>query len=309
MSDSSSGPDWAPPGDATGEPSADPTPREETTAFSTEATQRIARDDPPPPPPPPTATGGWAPPPPPGIERAYGPGGWQPPERPRRRTGLVVGIVIGVVALVVLLGAAAVLVVRSVDVSADVSTGTGGGPGIGQATPIEPQDVPADDLEAQAEAVLRTINTSEERMIAFQVVVSDGLGEDGTVGDAAAEIAQAAQSAGDDLTEIRSDLRGLAGGEGRGFDGLREVRDTYAAHMDAWIEYVDAIAGSPALAAPDSSDAQPLWDEIERSADDFVQAMSSSLPDGLSPDLEQLARFIVERGFGGVGDGPTGDVV
>ena len=213
------------------------------------------------------------------------------------------------VALVVLLGAAAVLVVRSVDVSADVSTGTGGGPGIGQATPIEPQDVPADDLEAQAEAVLRTINTSEERMIAFQVVVSDGLGEDGTVGDAAAEIAQAAQSAGDDLTEIRSELRGLAGGEGRGFDGLREVRDTYAAHMDAWIEYVDAIAGSPALAAPDSSDAQPLWDEIERSADDFVQAMSSSLPDGLSPDLEQLARFIVERGFGGVGDGPTGDVV
>ena len=283
MSDSSSGPGWAPPGDATSEP--------------------------PPPPPPPDATGGWSPPPSPGIERSYGPGGWQPPPRRTRRTGLVVGIVVGVVALVVLLGAAAVLVVRNVDVSTDVSTGSGGGPAVGQTTPIEPQDVPADDLEAQAGAVLRTIDTSEKRMIAFQLVVSDGLGEDGTVGDAAAEIAKAAQDAGDDLTEIRSELRGLAGGEGSGFDGLREVRDTYATHMDAWIDYVDAIAGSPALASPGSADAQPLWDEIERSANDFVDAMSSSLPDDLPTDLEQLARRIIERGFGGMGDVPSGDVV
>lgn len=308
MTDSSRDPGWAPPGDASDPAAPDQPPREETVRFSTEATQRIARDEPPPPPPPPSATGGWAPPPHPGAERSYGPGGWQPPPRPRRRTGLVVGVVIGVVALVVLLGAGAVLLVRSVDGQVafggdvEVERVPGEDPGVAE-------DVPADDLEAQAGAILRTINESEERMIAFQQAVFDGVGEDGTVGDAAAEIAEAAQDAGDDLTGLRSDLRALAGGEADGFDGLRDIRDTYASHMDAWIDYLDAVAGSPALAAPDSADAEPLWRDIETTGDDFVGAVETGLPDRLPPDLEQLARFIVERGFGGFDDGPPGEVV
>lgn len=313
MSDSPREPGWAPPGDASNGASTDHPHHEDTASFSTEQTQRIPREDsppPPPPPPPPSATGGWAPPEPRGGDRTYGPGGWAPPPRPRRRRGVVIGVLTGVVALVLLLGAGAVLLLRTVDT--DVQVG-GGDVGRGEATEIAPdrdaQDVPADDLEAQAEAVLRTINTSEERMIAFQRVVVDGVDENGTVGDAAAEIAQEAQDAGNDLTSLRSDLRSLAGGEGDGFDGLRDIRDTYASHMDAWIDYLDAVAGSPALAAPDSSDAVSFWRDIESTGDDFVAAVESGLPDGLSSDLEEFARFIVERGFGGSGDGPEGDIV
>lgn len=306
MSDQANGPRWAPPGDATG----DPTVREDTVAFAAEETQRIPREDPPPPPPPPGATSGWAPPPPPSTPAdAYGPGAWQPPPAPRRRTGVIIAVIASVVLLVALLGVGAVLMMRATS-----------GPVADEPQPElpdqarpdgvpAPDDVPQDDVTAQTEAVLKAINASEERMIAFQEVVFTAMGDDGTVGDAAAQIARAAQAAGDDLTGLRSDLQALAGGQADEFDGLRDIRDTYTVHMEAWIEYLDAVAGSPALAAPDSTDAEPFWREIEESGNDFVGAMASGLPADVPASLEELARFIVERGFGGFGDGPPGDVV
>lgn len=300
MSDQSNGPGWAPPGDAAGGVAPDP------------RIERGEQREQPPPPPPPSATGGWAPPPPPGSQPTYGASGWQPPPPPRR-TGLVLGIVLGVLAVVTVLGVGAVVLVRGVD------SGPTDGPAVDvevRPTPDDgdgerpaPEDVPPDDLEAQGEAVLETINASEERMIAFQEVVLGGMSDDGSVGDAAAAIAEEAQDTGNDLTALRSDLRALAGGEGEQFDGLRDIRDTYATHMDAWIEYVDAVAGSPSIASPDSPDGEPFWREIERSGDDFVQAVTTGLPEDLSADLQDLARFIVERGFGGVGSGPPGEVV
>lgn len=316
MSDQTNPPGWTPPGDAVGD---DAWPRrtdehEGTVAFSTEQTERISRQDDPPPPPPPAAvdqpSGGWPPPPPPGSDQTYGSGGWQPPPTPRR-TGLVVGIVLGVLVLVLLLGVGGLLLART-------TLGGDGGPvpAPGAEAPEAPEaegrddapDVP-DDLQAQSEAVLEAINASEERMIAFQEVVFNELGEDGNVGDGAAPIAQAAQAAGDDLTELRSDLRSLAGGQDDGFDGLRNIRDAYAEHMDAWIDYLDEVAGSPALAAPESEEAAPLWREIEVTGDDFVSAVASGLPDDLPARLQDLADLIVERGFGGYGDGSTGEVI
>lgn len=298
MTDQPDWPGWAPPGDE--EPPGH-TP-------SGEPTQQLPSDPPPPPPPPAVTqpTHAW---PPPG-QPVYGGGGWAPPPPPRRRTGLIIGIVVGV--LVLILGAA--LTVGAVFVS--TTTSSGSEPDAGGRVEVEGPDdregapqVPSDDLEAQAEAVLETINTSEERMIAFQEVVFSSIGDDGNVGDAAADIAQEAQDAGDDLTQLRSDLRALAGGQQEGFEGLREIRDTYAEHMNAWIDYLDAVAGSPALATPDSEEAVPLWREIEVTGDDFVRAVETGLPEGLRPDLQDLAEFIVERGFGGFDDGTTGDVV
>lgn len=307
MSDQSNGPGWTAPGDAT--PGDGDDGHEDTTAFSAEQTQRISRQDPPPPPPPPAATGGWAPPPPPGATQGYGPGGWQPPPSPRRRTALIVGIVVGVLVLVVALGAAAVLLARVVsEPVADAPTPSAPGARSDDDRP-DAQEVPADDLVAQTEAVLRTIDASEQRMLAFQEAVFGGVEEDGSVGDAAAEIAQAAQEAGDDLTGLRSELQSLAGGDGDGFDGLRDVRDTYAAHMEAWIEYVDAVAGSPAMARPQSPEAEPFWRDIELTGNDFVEAVEAGLPDDLPEELDQLARTIVERGFGGSDSGPSGEVV
>jgi hypothetical protein len=309
-------PRWTPPDDtgaATGGPE-EGTGREDTVRFATEETVRIRRSDPPPPPPPPQATGGWAPPPAPTVERSYGTGGWQPPPRPSRRTGLVVAVVVGVLVLVTLFGMGAVFLARVVDsgpvVDAPVADATQvPAPDADVPGAPDPQSVPADDLEAQAAAVLETINASEERMLAYQEAVFEAIGDDGTVGDAAAAVGQEAQQAGNDLTALRSDLRALAGGQGAGFDGLRDIRDTYAAHMDAWIDYVDAIAGSPAMAAPDSTDAEPFWRDIELTGDDFVRAVETGLPDDLPGELDELARFIVERGFGGFGTGTSGDVV
>lgn len=328
MTDQPDWPGWAPPGGegAPGEgrgsrpaggheapprhEDVEPTDQIPTPGHTTsgQPTQRLPTD-PPPPPPPPAATRpapSW---PPPG-QPVYGGGGWAPPPPPRRRTGLIIAIVVGVLVLVV--GAA--LAIGAVLVSTTTSTGSEAG-GSGRVEVEGPDDredapqVPADDLEAQAEAVLETINASEERMIAFQEVVFSSIGDDGNVGDAAADIAQEAQGAGDDLTQMRSDLRALAGGQQEGFEGLREIRDTYAEHMDAWIDYLDAVAGSPALATPDSDEAEPLWREIEVTGDEFVGAVETGLPEDLRPDLRDLAEFIVERGFGGFDDGTTGDVV
>ncbi len=279
-----------------------------------EQTQQLPTD-PPPPPPPPGSTQPSAWPPPPAGQPAYGAGGWSPPP-PRRRTGLVIAIVVGV--LLLMLVAVVVLGVLLFS-STSTTTSTSGPepvpdgvlpPGLeGPDDREEASQVPADDVQAQSEAVLETINASEERMLAFQQLVFEAIGEDGNVGDAAAEIAREAQDAGDDITQIRSDLRALAGGEADEFEGLRDIRDTYADHMDAWIAYLDAVAGSPALAAPQAEDAAPLWREIEVTGNDFVAAVETGLPEDLPADLQDLAEFIVERGFGGFDDGPTGDVV
>lgn len=280
-----------------------------------EQTQQLPTDPPPPPPPPmPGSTPESAWPPPPAGQPAYGAGGWAPPP-PRRRTGLVIGIVVGVLLLLLV----AVVLVGILFFSTSTSTSTSeSAPAPDQVLPPdlegpdgreEAPQVPADDVQAQSEAVLETINASEERMLAFQEVVFDATGEDGNVGDAAADIAGEAQDAGDDLTQLRSDLRALAGGEADEFEGLRDIRDTYADHMDAWIAYLDAVAGSPALASPDAEDAAPLWREIEVTGRDFVSAVETGLPEDLPRDLQDLAEFIVERGFGGFDDGPTGDVV
>lgn len=332
MTDQPDWPGWAPPG---GEgPDRDPGARRPTEgddgarpgdaeptdqipvaghAPPREQTQQLPTDDPPPPPPPPAATqpSEW-PPPPPGAPPGYGAGGWAPPP-PRRRTGLIIGIVIGVLVLVlaVVLSLGAVLLGSTTSTSGDepVPGGDAQDDVDGPDDREEAPPVPSDDLQAQSEAVLETIDTSEERMIAFQEVVFAALGENGSVGDAAADIAQEAQDAGDDLTQLRSDLRALAGGQQDEFEGLRDIRDTYADHMDAWIDYLDAVAGSPALAAPDAEGAAPLWREIEVTGDDFVEAVETGLPEGLPRDLQDLAEFIVERGFRGFEDGSTGDVV
>ena len=230
------------------------------------------------------------------------PGGgpdWTPP--PPRRTGtLIVAVVIGVLVLLAA-GAAAVLLVRTSESDQVADENDGPPPAVAEADP--------DDVVAQTEAVLQVIDQSEERMIGFQVEIQPLLEEDGTVGDGAEAIASAARDAAEDLLAIRTTLRGLAGGEADGFDGLRDIRDEYAGHMDAWVDYLDAVAGSPALAGISSSDAEPFWGDIESTGDDFVDAVRGGLPDGTPQDLRDYAEFIVDRGFGGFDQDPGGQFV
>lgn len=283
----------------------------------------------PPVPPPPqgstwTAAGQWQPPPVGGQPPASGAAGsWQPPPSGGNR-GVVIALVVAVGVLLV--GAAAVVgLVRSGsmggveftdqvppplpdDFEADPFPDdfeAPGRPGIPDPPPQPPADVGevAPDLTSQTEAVLAVINASEERMLGFQQVVVGSLEEDGSVGNGAGAIAQEAGETGDDLTALRSDLRALAGGEGTRFDGLRDIRDTYVIHMDAWIDYVDAVSGSPAIAGPNSTDAARFWNEIERSGDEFVSAVRFGMSDDVPERLHEFAVFIVERGFGGFARG------
>lgn len=247
-------------------------------------------DEPPPPPPPPEA----------GVP-TYGHTDWQPPAK-TRRTGLIVGIVVAVVAIPLVLGGIALLAVRGGEVSSSQDAGGASGE-----STTAPSPAPPGDEVAQAEAILQAIDGSEERMIAFQREVFEDIGQDGTVGEAAEEVAQAAQVAGNDLTELRSQLRGMADeGDGASFDALREVRDSYAEHMTAWIDYLDAVAGSPALASPQSDEDEEYMREINSSGEVFVEAVED-LPDDLPDRLLDLADMIVERGFSS--GSPSGNLV
>ena len=87
---------------------------------------------------------------------------------------------------------------------------------------------------------------------------------------------------------------------------LRDVRDSYAEHMTAWIEYVDAVSGSPASAGGQSGEAGDLLQEINDSGDLFVDAVES-LPQDLPSGLLDRAEQIVDRGFRS--DEDTGDLV
>jgi len=267
--------------------------------------------DPAPPPPPPAASSpagpppgatGWSPgtgqeswpPPPPGQWSTYGGAGtdWgAPTSPPSGRGGLIIGIVLaslGLIALVAVVGLA-----LSGGFSELEET-------VAPNVDIEVPAVPADgDVQAQAEAILQTIDASERRMIQFQFVVFDEVEEDGSVGGGAEAIARAAQSAGDDLSDIREQLLEMGGGDGDDFVGLRAFRDSYAVHMVAWIDYLDAVAARPSLASLESSDAEPYWDEINDTGYGFVDDMRDGLPDGLPQRLQDLADLIVERGFGG----------
>lgn len=288
-------PRWDPPGGASGEDETPPPPP--PAAPGTPPSSDASTPDPSWPPPDPDSVYG-------GRTVYGGDGGssWEPPPPPRRRTGLVVGIVLGVLALVLVLGGLVFIGVRQ--------SGTAGQDGPTEtAEEFTPPTAEGGDVESQADALLTTIDRSELRMIKFQEDVFAEIGEDGMVGDRAEAVANAAQAAGDDLTRLRSGLQDLAEGEGEDLSGLRAVRDTYTQHLDAWIEYVDAVAATPTLAGGSTSGAEAYWRDINLTGADFVDAMAEQLPEGLPSELQDLADQIVERGFGGYDQDPSGDLV
>lgn len=247
--------------------------------------------EPPPPPPPPEAMPQWAP-----IERAGGPtagGGWQPPPPPRG--GRSARWVLGLVGLILILAAAAVFAVQlRSDDRQDVTD-----------TASESADVPASERDRALAAVLSTIDAAERRMIAFQDRSFLALEADpeafGPV------VSEEADDAASDLQDLREDLVLHARDGGDDFAGIRQIRDTYRSHLDAWIDYAEAVRGDPVLIRPDNPDSEPYWEDISTTADDFVTAMEDDLPEDAPQELVDRAEFILERGFGG-GDG-TGDLV
>jgi hypothetical protein len=251
----------------------------------------------PPPPPPPPEAGAWPPPSgapawpafggptwpsTPGPDQWSPTGGteWRPPEPAKTRWPVVLAIVLG--AVVILVGGLVALA---------RSGGGGGSVTGGGGARVDAAFV--DDLEE----MLDLIDTSERRMIGFQEEAFQILGPEPDLASGAEAVAAAAQDASADLVEIRDDLDGTVTTTGDGAAGLRRIRDTYSTHMVAWIDYLDAIAGSPALVLPDSMDADSYWQDISDTGDDFVDAVWNDLPDDTPAALRDYAEFILERGF------------
>lgn len=157
------------------------------------------------------------------------------------------------------------------------------------------------DLEgadAELGGILRDIDRSEQQMLATQERIGELLAaaalEPGAA-DCGALVDELVAAAGDGqaaLQELRSDLASAPASS----SAIREVRDVYLDHLDAWVRYFVAIEADPMLLAGGGSDESFLL-AINTSGDAFARAVRQGLPDDLDPEVQAYADAIVDRGF------------
>lgn len=282
---------------------------------------------PPPPDQPPSGGGSWPGPPStwPGGPGGADPGGagggqqgpsWSagPPDGPppppwerRRRRWLIALAIVGalvVVGVPVGFGVAALSsAARDIDLT---SPSADEAPAPGEAPTGPPVEVEVPDLEgltgvdAELGQVLVHINESEEQMLATQQrfgVIFDEAGSATGQPPGDELMDQLAEAAGDgqrELQEIRSELTSVSVDDG----DVREIRDLYLAHLDAWVRYFVAIEDDPTLLAGGEG-AQAFLLSIDTTGDAFARAVREGLPEGLDERVETFADQIVERGFQG----------
>ena len=193
--------------------------------------------------------------------------------------------VVGVLLLLVGLGAVALVAVR----------GTAGVSDSASDPVMTEAPRPASERDQELAGVLTTIDGAERRMISFQDRAMSALGADPEgFGD---EVSAEAADAAEDLVELREDLV-LHARDGDGdLDGIRAIRDTYRVHLEAWIAYTEAVRDDPVLLRPDNPDAEPYWDDIGSTAEDFVRAVRNGMPGDAPEELRERAEFILDRGF------------
>jgi hypothetical protein len=184
----------------------------------------------------------------------------------------------------------------------------------GEASPQPPEELAPldlDDLEgvdAELGAILVDIDRSELQMIETQDLFAQLLADAATTpGDADPEglLEGLSDIAGDgqrELQEIRSDLAGADAST----SAVRDVRDTYLTHLDAWVRYFVAIEDDARLLV--SGEDQAFTLAINSSADAFARQVREELPDGVDPRVRDYAEAILDRGFPGR-DPSSGDTV
>jgi hypothetical protein len=158
-----------------------------------------------------------------------------------------------------------------------------------------------DDLEgtdAELAGILVDIDRAEQQMLVTQEEVAAILAEaalggaEAPAGDLAERLADAAGEGQRELQEIRQDLTAASLGDAE----VREIRDVYLAHLDAWVRYFVAAEEEPGLLAGGGGDEAFLL-AINTTADRFARTIRQDLPDGLDERVEEFAGQIVERGF------------
>lgn len=143
--------------------------------------------------------------------------------------------------------------------------------------------------------LLETVIRTEGEMLAFNDTVTGLLGDAQNRETAFAGIAAAAASASDELTELRPVVV-----EQRGHPAIDDVRTAYLPHLDAWIDYLSALAERPELLFADE-DQQPFLLDINATAADFSDALEALLASDPVAEVAQLAERILDDGFRGMG--------
>jgi hypothetical protein len=222
-------------------------------------------------------------PPPTPFERIRATESPAPRRRPRGRTAVallaVAGAGVGLVAGLVLTGAL---------------TLPFGGPS-GSDAPDE-RAAPAADGTAGLLALLDDISGSEGTMLAFNDEVADRL--QGAVDEevALAAVAAAASDAAADLVGKRPVIVGRPGG-----GALDDVRASYLPHLDAWIDYLQALAERPVLLFS-GGEQQPYLLLINATAVDFSEALELLLDSEPAPEVRERVERILDDGFRGFGE-------
>ena len=143
--------------------------------------------------------------------------------------------------------------------------------------------------------LLETVIRTEGEMLTFNDAVAELLGDVEDEETAFAGIASAAASASDELTELRPVVV-----EQRGHPAVDEVRTAYLPHLDAWIDYLSALAERPELLFADEEQ-QPFLLDINATAADFSDALEALLASDPVAEVAQLAERILDDGFRGMG--------
>lgn len=139
--------------------------------------------------------------------------------------------------------------------------------------------------------VLQEIDASERAMLQFQRTVARAAESEG--GDAD-EVVQAARTAVERLGEIRGQLASQEL-DGDRLQPARATREAYLAHLDAWVDHLEAVTEDPSLAGEEAP--RSAFDEINATAAEFAEQLRGAVPDDAPPDLQALAALILGRGF------------
>lgn len=204
-----------------------------------------------------------------------------------RRRGRRTGAVVGVVALVLL------------------AAGGGFAGGLAasdrMAVPELLRDRALADAEREADMIglLEDVIRTERVMLAFNDELArrlEGVQDEQT---AWGLVAGAAAEGVGGLTALRPFiLERAAGGRVEG------VRTAYVPHLDAWIDYLAALAERPELLFTDEEQ-QPYLLLINATAEDFGDALEELLATGATAEVAALAEGILDDGFRSEGPDPS----
>lgn len=84
-------------------------------------------------------------------------------------------------------------------------------------------------------------------------------------------------------------------------EGADSIRSLYLAHLDSWVEYMDAVAEDPSVLGGEGTGAG-FTVVINATADAFARALDEELPADIDEEVRDYADALLDRGFRGLAD-------